>query len=619
MAEYESVQQAEAAAGNKARELSEAVIRLLQQRQNQARARGIENEKTAQSYEPSQADEKFFQDLYQGYRDRGVDRETARAAAADITLGLGASESGIIQQAELQVAHKARLAEEYRATAQIAISPDSSLTEKQQAIARKQDLERSLGIHGQPIESKVNTINQLDPKSRTRQPIVQVESAQASRRPEGKETLRQSYQDTLEKRGARRETAKAASQDLVAGKGAADSPPIALAEREIERHRIIQDMYQGVYEKNGVSPEVAAAAADQLARGNGANRSTEVRQAHDQALANIAQAQQTSISPELQPTLEKSDANRSPETSQASKPNAEDRSYQDSQRPTPEPIPKSEKMRESSTKQGKEDQSTPDIEAPLQDLTLWQQHSPSEKGAKHRPATDYTENHRLNDSHFAFNAGSAGATPAEIKASILQNSPEAAVSQAPSDYADRVIQRVELARASSEQAAQPETSTEPTPKQTLSTQPDQKQRLSSSQVWEKYGGNSSGVFESVAKTNPKVQRESDQLFANRAIEGKENPEIVQQAIIDNSPHAKTITRPDRYAKTKVERAQNAKGKISISSDSNQERQAEKGHTSDLTKGKQSDSKKANQSSKSNRSTQKKSRKLARSQGQGPEL
>ncbi|PZO18186.1 MAG: hypothetical protein DCF25_10170 [Leptolyngbya foveolarum] len=676
MAEYESVQQAEAAAGNKAREISEAIFRLLQQRQKQAGERGIENEKTAPSYEPSKADEKLFQDFYQAYRDRGVDRETAKAAAADMTLGIGASESGMIQQAELQVAHKARLAEEYRATAQTAINPDSSLTEKQQAIARKQDLERSLGINGQPIESKVQTINQLDPKSRTRQPTVQVESAQASSSPEGEETLRQSYQDTLEKRGARRETAKTASQALVAGKGAADSPPIALAEREIERHQVIKDMYQGVYERNGVSLEVAAAAADQLARGKGANRSTEVEQAHDQAIANIVQAQQAKISPEPQPTIEKSDTNRSPEDRQASQPKIGDRTQQSPtpQSTPPKPVPKIETAH--SNKAGQPQSKTVekvDISAAQKTPdTLWQQYSPTEQGAKGPNVSNYGKDLKVRDQRFAYNALSAGANQTAVKTSILRNSSAAQANENSERYASQVISEVDrlLPVAERKPQAQPATaasqaqnSVEPTSevseKVSQVKQPSEQQQVNSaqpspresqqkvsqlatantpSQAQASIGASAqtqqapparspqeiyatfdaskgSGVFATISATNA---RANDLYIAQQALVAGHSRNDVESAISEHSPHAQSLDKGSKghesYAKRTVGKAQQTlSGSSENSSETQVAKQPAKNHASEQRRDKPT-TKRSSQNKSGKKSQRNKVK--SRDQGQG---
>ncbi|MEO0769100.1 MAG: hypothetical protein AAFY72_06645, partial [Cyanobacteria bacterium J06649_4] len=214
-----------------------------------------------------------------------------------------------------------------------------------------------------------------------------------------------------QKQGAKPETARLASHEVVSeGKGATDGPYTALAHQQIQQHQILKDLYQSVYEKHGVSSELASQAADELANGNGANRSDIVRQAHNQALANIEY-----------------------------------------------PQPKSQT------------QSQP-------------------------PATK--------ENNAAYSADTARD----------QNS-----SSARSKHS--------------------------------------KESSSAQQIWDKYHSGENGVFESMAKGNPRMQQLSDQLIAKEALLAGENPKDIQRAIAQNSPHAKTLSRPGDYGRRTVKKAE----------------------------------------------------------------
>ena len=76
-------------------------------------------------------------------------------------------------------------------------------------------------------------------------------------------------------------------------------------------------------------------------------------------------------------------------------------------------------------------------------------------------------------------------------------------------------------------------------------------------IWDKYSPGENGVFESMAKGNPKMQQMSDQLIAKDALLAGEDPKVIQQAIAQNSPHAKTLSRPGDYARRTVKKAEQA--------------------------------------------------------------
>lgn len=97
------------------------------------------------------------------------------------------------------------------------------------------------------------------------------------------------YTQQLQNSGVTPQTARAAAKELVGGKGAADSQPIAEAHRQAvaatqpQRSRL-QQMYYDALCENKVKPELAELASQDLAAGKGALSSQHVRMAHDQVL-----------------------------------------------------------------------------------------------------------------------------------------------------------------------------------------------------------------------------------------------------------------------------------------------------------------------------------------------
>ncbi|EDX82765.1 hypothetical protein S7335_1068 [Synechococcus sp. PCC 7335] len=538
MADHSSVQEAETAAANKAREIAEAAIRLTLQKQQQQRPE----------------DTKLYKDFYRAYRDKGVDDKTAKSAAADMAAGFGAKDSEAVRQAEAQVVQRAQQAQEYRTVVKTAADRSKPMAERRQALDRTDQLETQLGIKGQTAEAKAQVINQLDA------PAKQIEAAPKDN-PVAKAALLLDQQKAYEKEGASPKTAKAASREVVdQALGAADGAAVKQAHQEIRQHQLLKEMYQGVYEKNGVSPELAAKAADQLARGNGANRSKAVRQAHAQALSEVKQAQNTSPEQSSQSTESKPVVNRSPEASQQASPQPTPQIQAEQSAPKPEA--------QQQTTEASSVQSTPSNEATTaQSESLWQQHSPTEQGKQLRPEVNYEDNAVLNDAHFAYNALSTGATTAEVKDSILRNSPEAnsMEAQKASNYADRVISRAEQARdqttaPTKATVAQPQPSAtalqSPTPA-AVSPQSEQPQvaqpKLDSKAIYNQFSeSKASGVFATMAK---KDVRTNDMAIASRALEAGYSPVEVKAVIAQNSPHAKSLRGPDTYGARTVEKAQ----------------------------------------------------------------
>lgn len=458
MADHESVQQAEATAAGKVSELTEGMIRLLlQQRAEQAKEHGNSQEKP---YVPSSEDTALFESFYQAYRENGVDRETAKAAAADAAIGLGSKESPLIQQAEAQaIAHAQRQAQEYRSVTATAVNPSTLPPQRQQANAQRKDLERSLGIQDKPVEVKAQTINGLDPKDRTPvqspniqpEPVPPQQAKAAFHQQPGptenkRKALEQTYQETLEEQGAKPNTAVAAGRDLADGKGAADSPVVAQAEQEIQHHQVLKNMYQGVYEKHGVSPEVASKAADQLARGNGANRSPDVRTAHSQALMNIETSQQVA---------QTNGRDRSAESRQAPVPEAAapNSSPKNNQAQTSQTQPKAavqeappQTKNEAST-DGVSPQNNPRAQQ------IWNEFGPGKNGVFATMHQGSKTLQKETDVSVAKSALLAGHNPKDIQAAISQHSPYAQGLKGPDSYASRTVEKAEYSSEVKEKRA----------------------------------------------------------------------------------------------------------------------------------------------------------------------
>ena len=153
MSDHRSVQETETAAAGKVSELTEAMIRvLLQQRAEQAKQ--------------SPGEPELFRSFYQAYQENGVDKRTARDAAADAAMGLGSKDSPAMTKAEAQAVSRAqKQAKEYRLATATAVDPAASKAEQLEANARKKDIERSLGIQDQPLKVRAQTIKGLDSES----------------------------------------------------------------------------------------------------------------------------------------------------------------------------------------------------------------------------------------------------------------------------------------------------------------------------------------------------------------------------------------------------------------------------------------------------------------------
>ena len=694
MADTTAVQGAQQAAATKTKEITEAFIRaLLQQSRDSAKDRNVPIDNTAKP----EAIESLFRSFYQKYKENGVDDATARTAAADAALGIGASDSPAVKSAEQQVLANAQsLAKDYQVNAAIAQDKSLPMAERKEALDRIDDIEAALDIKGKSRDEKTEVLSGLlhqQPEQTTAAPATansQSEPTQstapqpparnqlASNNQPATETLRQTAQENFERAGAKPETARKASYEFATEGGAKPGPHIKRAHQEIEQHNVLKNMYQSVYEQHGVSPDVAEKAADQLARGNGANRSTAVERAHDQALANISQKQQASRAPVQKTAAEKDSANRSHEDRQV-RPKVGDHAQQSpaTQSTTPKSrtkpeqtaAPKPRSVVETGEQQSTEASTQATQTPPAQEAPdpLWQQHSPTEQGARGANQFDYHKDPKVCDKRFSYNARSAGASKEAVKASILLNSPAAKTSINPERYAKGVIRETErllpltdsqspsqsqmtttgttqLEQSSPALATQSKpnksaelpskaaiaTSTNPQPaaetKQAVANAGATKPQLTPEQIYNKYdNGKSTGVFQSVMKSNPQLRRENDLSIAKQAFLDSHPLEDITAGIAQNSSHAQGLDQKSNghmsYAKRTVAKAQKELGKDADSSDTKSEKAKANDQSKDKQVSKSARNKKQSSQSKAPKKAPKRSkqRTKAKSRGQGMEI
>jgi len=420
VSDHKSVQETEATAAGKVSEALEATRRLLMQRGEDA--------------PKNNAEAKLRNSFQKAYRENGVDEATATAAARDAALGLGSKDSPAMAKAEdMAVAGAQTQAKEYRQVTEKAANPEASEEERQQATARRIEIEQNLGIHDQLLEVKTQTINGLDPQQTDQSQQAETHPLSVKRKALSSEqaALKTNYQAKLERGGVSPQTAEPASYDLANGRGAKDSRYVAAAQQELQRHQILKNMYQGIYEKHSVSPEVAATAADQLARGNGANRSPEVRKAYEQALNNINYAQQVSDRQSSQPTW--SSKNVSKEAAAA--------------QPT-------------SGRQTSQTTAIKDRQQISQQQTstdkIWAKFSPGENGVYESMAKGNAAMQRLSDQSVAKDALLAGHEPLDIQKAIAQNSSHAQTLEHPRAYARNIVKKAEASPEVKEKRAKDE-------------------------------------------------------------------------------------------------------------------------------------------------------------------
>lgn len=421
MSDHTSVQETEATAAGKVSEALEATRRLLMQQ------RGEESSK-------NNAEAKLHESFQKAYQENGVDEATATAAARDAALGLGSKDSPAMAKAEdMAVARAQTQAKEYRQVTEKAASPETSEEERRRATARRTEIERTLGIHDQPLEVKAQTINSLDPQQTAQNQQAETNPLSVRRKALSPEqaALKTDYQAKLERGGVSPQTAEPASYDLATGRGAKDSRYVTAAQQELQRHQLLKNMYQGIYEKHGVSPEVAAPAADQLARGNGANRSIEVRKAHEQALNNINYAQQIS-------------------SRQTSLPAG---SLRDRENDTTAVQPARHRKESQTTALDTKQQNSQQKSSTNE---IWAKFSPGENGVYESMAKGNAAMQRLSDQSVAKDALLAGHAPTDIKKAIAQNSTYAQTLEYPRDYARTIVKKAEASPEVKEKRAQDE-------------------------------------------------------------------------------------------------------------------------------------------------------------------
>jgi len=236
VSDHKSVQETESTAAGKVSEALEATRRLLMQQ------RGEDTPKNG-------SEAKLRESFQKAYQENGVDEPTAAAAARDAALGLGSKDSPAMAKAEdMAVAGAQAQAKEYRQVTEKAADPEAPEAERQQATARRTEIEQNLGIRDQPIEVKAQTINSLDPQQAAQNQQAETNPLSVKRKalsPEQAE-LKTDYQEKLEKGGVLPQTAEPASYDMATGKGAKDSRYVAAAQQELQRHQILKNMYQGI-------------------------------------------------------------------------------------------------------------------------------------------------------------------------------------------------------------------------------------------------------------------------------------------------------------------------------------------------------------------------------------
>lgn len=81
------------------------------------------------------------------------------------------------------------------------------------------------------------------------------------------------------------------------------------------------------------------------------------------------------------------------------------------------------------------------------------------------------------------------------------------------------------------------------------------QKTTADEIWAKFSPGKNGVFETMARSNPAMQRMSDQSVARDALLSGYTPVDVQKAIAQNSSHAQTLEYPRDYARTIVQKAE----------------------------------------------------------------
>ena len=171
-------------------------------------------------------------------------------------------------------------------------------------------------------------------------------------------------------------------------------------------------------------------------------------------------------------------------------------------------------------------------------------------------------------------------------------------------------QRVASARTSrptakEDNAAHPAETTAKADKPAVSVEHSQ-DNASAQRIWNKYSPGENGVFESMAKGNPKMQQMSDQLIAKEALLAGEDPRDVRKAIAQHSPYAQSLKGPGSYASRTI-------GKAEQSNEVKEKRAKEKAQNARPSR-KEAQQRQANQTRRSSSKTKLKKKLKAHDQG-----
>lgn len=539
MTDHRSVQEAETAAAGKAGELTEAAIRLLLQ------------QRAGNTNEPSNQNTELYNDFYRAYRENGVDRATARDAAADATLGLGSKDSPMMRQAEAQVIAKSQRQAKENPSGIAAVADSSAASEQQQQpIVPGEEIQPDLGIQENLPEIKAQTTNGQDPNPKPA-------------REESREELRANYQAALEEKGASLQTAIPASKALAYETGAADSPDVAQAHREIHQHTVLKNMYQGVLEKHNVSPELAAKAADQLAFGNGSNRSAEVRKAHQQALspAQVREPVARRVfnffsKPRPEPQVEPQGNGTRPSTETNRAHNQVPSSVE---QPSPQQSGAEPKSEAAQAAQAQPTEQAAAQNQPSESTLSFRQRL-MDSGARVGAAKDISKYRdwammkaadpavKIPGPNFEQRLKDTGISSAAREQFVKEF--KADIEKVQNEAQQQTTDTITVDKSETQPISEPQgNGINP------STEANRAQNSASQQIWDKFGPGENGVFSTMHKGNVNLQRETDVSVAKTALMAGHDPKAVQAAIAQNSPYAKSLKHPGDYARKAIKKAE----------------------------------------------------------------
>ena len=602
MADHESVQQVETAAAGKISELTEGVVRLLlQQRAEQAK-------------QPP-GDPELFRTAYRAYLERRVDRHTARNAAADIAIGLGSRDSTAIAMAEEQVLVNAQArAKEYRAVTATAGDPETPVAERLQAHARRKDIEKDLGIEGKPREVRAQTINGLDPDAKTKKELRtsyqetleqngaspqtaasaskdltnqkgaadSLPIAQAHREIEQHTVLKNMYQGIYEKHGVSPKVASEAADQLARGNGANRSSEVRKAHNQalanIKSHQKVSSTQspKPVAKENSTthSPDshrVSELVSDpakrssqtspaQLSKPIVTERTLSPQEIWERYKNNMGSVLTSVGGDQVHEIRDETLANLAIEAGY----NPKDVQTAIAQNSTAKGAQSHPQVYAKSKVQAAQLRVAWEA-SEVRKENIWMEYNSGENGVFDRLSNIDPTLQEESDIFTAQKALLAGHDLKDIQEAIADRSPysmklmeQTRSSTASKEYARKILA---LANASPEVKKKRESSTahstemDRAPEKSSASVDVPKETSPSQQIWDKYSAGEQGVFETMAQGNPKMQQLSDRLIAKDALLSGEEPKAVQQAITQNSPYAKTLSRPGEYARRTVNKAE----------------------------------------------------------------